>query len=436
MAYDIILGRDDSDKERFGKEGTVFFGKHFVKMGETMSLSNKVFLDVARPHVVLLSGKRGSGKSYSLGTIFEGILDLPENVRRNLSVIVVDTMGIYWTSKFPNTRQSKQLKEWDLKPKGAKVVVYVPKKYFKTQKESGIVTDRPLSVRPSELSAFDWVSLFDVKITDPMGVLLERSLSMLKENFSIGDIIEVISHDANSDPDVKLALENRLIAAKSWGIFDIDATPLKELIAPGQVSILDVSIYKGMSAGWGLSSLVLSIIGKKILEERMTARKKEELEIIGASTKLLESEKTEKPIVWILIDEAHQFLPKESSTPATETFKRILREGRQPGLSLVLATQQPGEIHHDVLTQSDMVISHRVTAKNDLEALNAIMQTYLVSDIQKYLSALPKLKGSAIVLDDNSERIYPIKVRPRSSWHGGDSPEAVKKEKEILGVKI
>ena len=436
MAYDIILGRDDSDRERFGSEGTIFFGKHFVKMGETMSLSNRVLLDVARPHVILLSGKRGSGKSYSLGTVFEGILNLPEEIRRNLSVIVVDTMGIYWTSKFPNIRQSDLLEEWDLKPKGSKVVVYVPKKYFKVQKEGGIASDRPLSIKPSELSAFDWVSLFEVKITDPMGVLLERSLSSLKGNFSIGDIVEVIKHDSKSEDGIKLALENRLVAAKSWGIFDIDATPLKELIAPSQVSILDVSVYKGMSAGWGLSSLVLSIIGKKILEERMNARKKEELEIIGASTNLLESEKIEKPIVWILIDEAHQFLPKDGSTPATETLKRILREGRQPGLSLVLATQQPGEIHRDALTQSDMVISHRVTARNDIEALNAIMQTYLVSDIQKYLAALPKLKGSAIVLDDNSERIYPIRVRPRTSWHGGDSPEAVKKEKEVLGVKI
>ena len=137
-----------------------------------------------------------------------------------------------------------------------------------------------------------------------------------------------------------------------------------------------------------------------------------------------------------MIDEAHQFLPKNGSTPATETLKRILREGRQPGMSMVLATQQPGEIHHDVLTQSDIVISHRVTAKNDINALNAIMQTYLVSDIQKYLAALPSLKGSAIVLDDNSERMYPIQIRPRTSWHGGDSPVAVKKEKEVLGVKI
>ena len=48
---------------------------------------------------------------------------------------------------------------------------------------------------------------------------------------------------------------------------------------------------------------------------------------------------------------------------------QLLREGRQPGISLVLATQQPGQIHKDVMTQSDIVISHRVTSATDLEAL-------------------------------------------------------------------
>ena len=93
---------------------------------------------------------------------------------------------------------------------------------------------------------------------------------------------------------------------------------------------------------------------------------------------------------------------------------------------MVLATQQPGEVHRDVLTQSDIVISHRLTAKVDIDALNIMMQSYLLEDIQTFMNGLPKLKGSAIILDDNSERIYPIRVRPRMSWHGGESPAAIK----------
>ena len=137
------------------------------------------------------------------------------------------------------------------------------------------------------------------------------------------------------------------------------------------------------------------------------------------------------PLVWIFIDEAHEFLPKDSKTPATDALVQLLREGRQPGISLVLATQQPGQIHKDVMTQSDIVISHRVTAKPDIEALNQIMQTYLLESIRKSLDSLPSLKGSAIILDDNSERIYPMRMRPRFTWHGGEAPTAVKVETRI-----
>ena len=44
---------------------------------------------------------------------------------------------------------------------------------------------------------------------------------------------------------------------------------------------------------------------------------------------------------------------------------------------------------------------------------------------------LPSLKGSAIILDDNSERIYPMRIRPRFTWHGGEAPTAIAKEKKL-----
>jgi len=130
----------------------------------------------------------------------------------------------------------------------------------------------------------------------------------------------------------------------------------------------------------------------------------------------------------LITHNCHEFLPKTGSTPATAALIQLLREGRQPGISLVLATQQPGQIHHDVMTQSDIVISHRVTSKQDISALNEIMQSYLLSNIQKSLDSLPSLKGSAIILDDNSERLYPMRVRPRFTWHGGEAPTAIPSE--------
>jgi hypothetical protein len=59
------------------------------------------------------------------------------------------------------------------------------------------------------------------------------------------------------------------------------------------------------------------------------------------------------------------------------------------------------------------------------------MQSYLIEGITNQLNNLPRLKGSAIILDDNSERIYPLRVRGRLTWHGGESPTSIKIKKRI-----
>ncbi|MEK6847384.1 MAG: hypothetical protein AABY16_04430, partial [Nanoarchaeota archaeon] len=93
MPYNIILGRDAADKKKFGDAGLVYLGKGYVTMGNYTSLSNNLFLDVARSHVVLVAGKRGSGKCLygdTLITLANGtqmpIKDLAENKEKIISL--------------------------------------------------------------------------------------------------------------------------------------------------------------------------------------------------------------------------------------------------------------------------------------------------------------------------------------------------------------
>jgi hypothetical protein len=154
--------------------------------------------------------------------------------------------------------------------------------------------------------------------------------------------------------------------------------------------------------------------------------------LFGAESALAEAK---APLVWIFIDEAHEFMPREpEKTLASGPLIQLLREGRQPGISLVLATQQPGKIHTDVMTQADIVISHRVTSKIDVEALNLIAATYLPYAIQRYIDELPADKGTAILLDDKLEKIYPMRIRPKMSWHGGEDPTAIRAELRTFGL--
>ncbi|MFB6077282.1 MAG: ATP-binding protein, partial [Candidatus Nanohaloarchaea archaeon] len=103
--------------------------------------------------------------------------------------------------------------------------------------------------------------------------------------------------------------------------------------------------------------------------------------------------------------------------------------GREPGVSMVLATQQPNRLNPNLLSQMDLLLTHRLTARSDIDALKEIMQTYMQYDITEYIDNLPRQKGAGIILDDNSERVYPVQIRPRLSWHAGGTPSALKESR-------
>jgi len=436
MPYDIITGRNSLDKIGFANKGLAYIGKGYVKMGQYTSLSNKMFMDVIRSHVVLVAGKRGSGKSYTLGVLAEELSNLPKEVSQNIASLIFDTMGIYWTMKYPNEKDKELLHEWDLKPRSLKVKVFIPYGFYDEYVRRGIPADEKFALDVCEMNAEDWILTFGLDIINPVAVLIERTISKIrsKKSFDIEDIIKEIEKDEKTDREIKNAATGLFEAVNTWGIFSkkgITPTKVTNLVNAGVTTVLDLSIYNSVGS-FNVRALVISLISRKLFNQRMDARKKEEIKAVSKGLEYSSySEKKETPLIWLFIDEAHEFLPLEGKTIATDALTQLLREGRQPGISLVLATQQPGQIHKDVMTQSDIVISHRVTSATDLEALNRIMQSYLLESIKQYMDDLPSLNGSAIVLDDNSERIYSMRVRPRFTWHGGEAPTAIKAEKKL-----
>ena len=579
MPYDIILGRDSSDRAKFGKRGLVYIGKGYVTMGQTTSLSNNLYLDVARTHVILIAGKRGclegntlvftdkgykkikefdenqdkilsfnketkgfewenaklikydieneelikieltdgreiiltkehplliatgnnilsllwleaenlregnkllhfngskdeitpieiiniskikginrvydltvpknhsfiangiishnSGKSYSIGVLAEELANLDPETSRNTASLIFDTMGIFWTMKFKNDKELALIREWNLETKPLNVRVFVPLGKAKEYSEKSIPFDSTFALNASELDIDDWTTTFNLSITSPEGTLLARTLQALNgRQFTLEDMDEEIFKDVNAEKNTKHALSALVQAARSWGIFaqETQKNSITNLIKAGETTILDLSTYSSTSS-FNVRALVIGLVSRKLFVQRMNARKLEEIQSIQHGQDYLSySLQREIPLIWLFVDEAHEFLPRDSKTPATEALVQILREGRQPGISLVLATQQPGQIHKDVMTQSDIILSHKVTSQQDIEALNQIMQTYLLDTIKKKMNELPNQKGSAIILDDNSERIYNMRVRPRFTWHGGEAPVAVKAETSL-----
>ncbi len=441
MAYEIVLGRSPIEKRSLGIRGSVYLGKLYVQMGQTTSLSNPVYLDVNSSHVVFVCGKRGSGKSYAMSAIAEGMITLPEDIKNDVAIVLLDTMGVFWTMKYPNTRDEEMLKNWGLEPKSLDVKIFTPKGVFDSSKDKGIPVDKPFSLRPSELDGEDWCTAFSIDVNSPLGVYIDRVILDLKEKNSDYDILSIlqkVDEVRDVEEHVRIAAKNRFIAVERWGLFEKGGTPITDLVCGGQATILDLSEYATMPNGWQVKFLVVGLISKKLFLQRMKTRKSEELEAVKSAVHVLAQERVEEkmPLVWLVIDEAHEFLPKDGKTASSDALIAILREGRQPGISLILATQQPGKIHTDVMTQSDVVISFRLTAKIDIDALSALMQSYLREGLNSALDKLPTPQGSAIVLDDKNERLYQIKVRPKVSWHGGGSPTLLKEEKTLFSFEI
>ncbi|MEK6816405.1 MAG: DUF87 domain-containing protein, partial [Nanoarchaeota archaeon] len=408
MPYNLIVGRNESDLKKYGDRGTVLIGRAFVKMGRIMSLSNYIYLDVAKGHVVYIVGKRGSGKclhgdtlitlgdgskvkiknlenvgkdiftldenkirigrktgfykrkvdrivevrlksgkwikltpehplltkkgwapvekltlgsviatpkkevmklakekgghifwdeivslksidgpcevyditvpgthnfvandiivhnSYTMGGIIEGMIDLPEDIKRNLSIILLDTMGIYWTMKYPNEKDADLLDQWGLKGKGLDVKIYTPYGFYDKYKEEGIPTDFPFSIKASALTAQDWALTFELPRSHPVCIVIEKILGDFaderKEDFSLEDMIDAIKKDASFGDDEKNEAINRLRGANRWGLFSKEGMDFVSLAKGGQVSILDVSCYATGEGGWGVKNLVIGLV--------------------------------------------------------------------------------------------------------------------------------------------------------------------------------
>lgn len=413
---DIIVGRENADIQKFGSKGCVFLGKHTVGTGFDTHFTNPILMDVAEPHVMLIVGKRGTGKSYSSAVIAEEIMQMPAEIRNQLSVIMIDTAGVFWSMKEPNDQALLLLKQWNLEPKPFETRNIIPLGLADFYKKNKIDFDETFAIKPSDLTAGDWALTFGINLLEPLGVLLERVMKKLSaKDYLLSDIVTAIEKDDKSDQKERQALANRFGAAESWGIFSKQATPIEKFLQPGIATVLDVSLQE-----WNVRNLMLAILARKLYEARTAARREEEVAT-------MEGEKKRKmPLIWLMMDEAHNFVPSDSSTAATDALLTLVRQGRQPGISTVFITQRPNRLHEDVIAQADFVLAHRLTARDDLDALGKIMQNYLLEDIRKLVAEMPKTKGAGIVLDDNSERLFGIQVRPRQSWHAGGTASALK----------
>jgi len=389
-----------------------------LKLGKDIKTGKEVYLDASGTRAVLVCGKRGSGKSYTLGVILEELIAVGG---REVVPIVIDPMGIYHTMTLRNDQQSAELYKWGLVAQGFSARLLIPGQADELYAEDILselkrrgVEIVSLRLNASDLSPDGWCDLFDVNINQPMGIALFRCVQSLSEEigeFTVHDLLRKVEHDERANDVSKEALLNRLEGVLRWKLFnDTDYIPLDRIFEPGGLNIVDLSRLE--SGAFSRRNLIVSVIARNLFRARSDARLREEF---GLSRSL--------PRVWMAIDEAHQFIPENGRSLAKAQLIRWAKEGRQPGLSFVVATQQPSAIDSEVLSQCDIILSHKLTSRDDIMALNRLSQDYMGGELRGFITNLDRT-GQAILVDDERESLSMMQIRPRQSQHGGGSKAA------------
>ncbi|MEM4364122.1 MAG: helicase HerA-like domain-containing protein [Candidatus Diapherotrites archaeon] len=444
-----FIGRKYSVFKKYGFEGGLFIGR----VNEKEKEGYNVFLDSLNPHVVFVCGARGSGKSYVLGVIAEELAEKNKNV----GIIVVDPIGVFWSMRFPNKdeKEVEKLKEFGLEPKGLEnLKVFIPEG-MKSQVPKSTF-DAGFAMQPSLLTSEDWALTFGVDRFSVSGLLLDKVLKKVEKgyrkvdtnekvegkgkNYSLDDLIECLETDSELNSREKgykqdsiRAIISRFEAAKSWGIFSENGTPLGELSRENQLTILDTSFLED-----NVTALVIGILARRLLAARKISTRKEAANKFK-SLSMNELLELEIPPTWLFIDEAHTLIPSGNEvTAATAGLIEYVKQGRRPGLSLVFATQQPSAINTKVLSQLDIIMTHKLIFDDDIKAVFKRTPTIIPRKYRapNFIKTLPV--GVALTGDRREEtsRAFVMAIRPRMSQHEGRDAETIGITEQIDESKV
>ena len=312
-------------------------------------------LDLDGPHAALVVGKRGYGKSYTLGVLAEALARA-----RGVAPVVVDPMGVFETLA-------------DGVPDGSDPV------------PARVV--RAPAVTPASLDPRSWCTLLGLSPESGVGGLVWQAATAVNTLPAMRDHVR----DADAPVADRRAATNHLGLADSWGVFDADGLAPADLASPA-ATVVDVS---------GLDQAPANAVLRSIATGLYRARVEERLDRLP----------------WLLVDEAQAFF----DGVATSALRRLLTRGRAPGVSLVLATQRPSAVPAVAISQSDLLVAHRLTSRVDLEALERVQPTHLDTALREQL---PENPGEVVVVDDATETVHAARIRERHTPHGGHSPQA------------
>jgi hypothetical protein len=307
-----------------------------------------------------------------------------------------------------------------------------------------------LFISPSALSLDDWASLFEVDIfTEPRGMLIADAVqhvsvegytrvdgtrALANPEFRFPDLLDCLNTDTdllqNYQDTTMRSIRQRMSSYAALPLFAGNGTALGTVIRPFRSSVLMLGRVPD-----ALKRVIVAVLLRQILRIRRDvsfAQKRLDLDASLAQEDRRSLEcfvASGLPRTWVLMDEAHVLVGAGQSSVASDAIVKYAKEGRNYGLSLAVATQQPSALDPSLLSQVETLISHQLTAPQDAAVAAKSMRSPMPTNIQidgekaDLEGVLRRLsQGEAVFSSGNApslQRGCVISVRPRITAHGG-----------------
>lgn len=405
-------------------------GKVNEQCGGRSLLDYGVWLDLAFPHVIGVFGTRGTGKSFDLGVIAESVAGLDGVVSGRApttAAVIFDIQNQFWTlalqpdGDLPEDLQHlTALDAWGLDRSAlSDVHLWLPAGLDSTLPETRI-----FHLSPDQLQTSDWLAVLELERYSAMGQAL---LTLL--DFEGSRQPSALANRAIPSPPLNAfqqstidALRWRLLALADSALVQDPGVDVGELLVPGRVSVLLLrELEDGLRAL--IAGVLMRLFSARMGSYHLARRVRRRLGTESQGESLPER-------LWTFIDEAHVIAPKLGSTPASTSVVDYVKRGRDAGLSLVFATQQPSAVDDRLMSQVDVTLTHSLGFDSDLQAALGRMPTRTSITYERAGFPLPSLAdtirsldpGEAVVADASNGRIFLSRIRPRLSAHGGNTP--------------
>lgn len=420
----VIVGRRDASLSN-----TAFIGKVLEQSSTSNLLDHGVMVDIGFPHVIGIFGSRGSGKSYDLGVLVEGIF---HKDRGNVcdAAVIFDIQDQFWTLGYAPSKkfevdqeQIKDLDSWGISPAAlSEVKVWVPR-----ASDTQVVGAVPFSLAAAQLSQDDWLSILELDRYSAMGQAL---LTLIAQNpgstpsqlANLCDTRGVLSNFQQSSID---GLKWRLDSLGSSQVIESNGLAVDDLLRRGQLTVI---LMRNLSEA--IRGLIVGVISRLVADRMGRIQQARKVALRTGQALPADSDNLTNRL-WLVLDEAHVLVPSDGSTAATGPMIDYVKRGRDAGLSLIFATQQPSAVNSKLISQVDMTLTHMLGFDTDLGAAIARMPTRSTIEYEIDHTSIGSMSdvirslgpGECIVADQASSRIFVARIRPRATAHGGATPK-------------